>query len=122
MDADRARLEYTIARLKPRLLVLDPFVRLYRIDENVSGEVAPVLAYLRDLQRRHAVGLIVVHHARKGAANIRAGRALRGSSEFHAWDDSNLYPRRAQDDRLVPTAEHRAAPAMASVTLELAQC
>jgi RecA-family ATPase len=121
LDADRARLEETVARLKPRLLVLDPFVRLHRIDENVSGEVAPVLAYLRELQRRHAVGVIVVHHARKGAANVRAGQALRGSSEFHAWGDSNLYLRRDQDDRLVLTAEHRAASAMASVTLELAQ-
>jgi hypothetical protein len=28
LDADRARLEHTGARLNPRLLVLDPFVRL----------------------------------------------------------------------------------------------
>jgi RecA-family ATPase len=48
LDADRASLDETIARLKPRLLVLDPFVRLHRIDENVSGEVAPLLAYLRE--------------------------------------------------------------------------
>ena len=43
LDADRARLDETIARLKPRLLILDPFVRLHRIDENVSGNVAPLL-------------------------------------------------------------------------------
>jgi hypothetical protein len=53
LDADRGRLDETVARLQPRLLVLDPFVRLHRIDENASGEVAPLLAYLRDLQRRH---------------------------------------------------------------------
>ena len=94
LDADRASLDETIVTLKPRLLVLDPFVRLHRIDENVSGEVAPLLAYLRDLQRRHGVAVIVVHHARKGAGNMRAGQALRGSSEFHAWGDSNLYLRR----------------------------
>ncbi len=35
LEADRARLEETVARLKPRLLVLDPCVRLHRIDENV---------------------------------------------------------------------------------------
>ena len=93
LDADRARLEDAVARLKPRLLVLDPFVRLHRIDENVSGEVAPLLAYLRDLQRRHGLAVILVHHARKGAGNMRAGQALRGSSEFHAWGDSNLYLR-----------------------------
>jgi len=41
LDADRASLHETVARLKPRLLVLDPFVRLHQIDENISGEVAP---------------------------------------------------------------------------------
>lgn len=121
LDADRARLDETVARLKPLLLILDPFVRLHRIDENVSGEVAPVLAFLRELQRRHAVAVAVVHHARKGAGTIRAGQALRGSSEFHAWGDSNLYLRRDTDDRIVLTVEHRAAAATPGVTLELAQ-
>ena len=76
LAADRASLDETIAQLKPRLLILDPFVRLHRIDENVSGEVAPLLAFLRELQRRHGLAVIVVHHARKGAANMRAGQAL----------------------------------------------
>ena len=120
LDADRARLDETIARLKPRLLILDPFVRLHRIDENISGEVAPVLAFLRELQRRHAVAVAVVHHTRKGAGAIRAGQALRGSSESHAWSDSNLYLRRDSDDRIVLTVEHRAAAATPDVTLELA--
>jgi hypothetical protein len=121
LDADRARLDETVARLKPRLLILDPFVRLHRIDENASGEVAPLLAFLRDLQRRHAVSVAVVHHARKGAGTVRAGQALRGSSEFHAWGDSNLYLRRGNDDRIVLTVEHRAASAIPSVTLALTQ-
>jgi hypothetical protein len=121
LDADRASLDETILRLKPRLLVLDPFVRLHRIDENVSGEVAPLLAYLRELQRRHAIAVTLVHHARKGAGNMRAGQALRGSSEFHAWGDSNLYLRRDRDDRITLSVEHRAAAAMPALTLELAQ-
>jgi RecA-family ATPase len=121
LKADRARLDETVARLKPRMLVLDPFVRLHRIDENVSGDVAPLLAFLRDLQRRHAIAVAVVHHARKGAGAIRAGQALRGSSEFHAWGDSNLYLRRDGDDRIVLTVEHRAAAAMPDMTLELTQ-
>jgi hypothetical protein len=83
VEGDRARLDETLARLKLRLLVLDPFVRLHRIDVNVSGDVAPPLAFLRELPRRHAIA--VVHHAKKGAGVIRAGQALRGSSEFHAW-------------------------------------
>ncbi len=45
LETDRARLDETVATLKPRLLILDPFVRLHRIDENVSGDVAPLLAF-----------------------------------------------------------------------------
>jgi len=118
LAADRAALERTVAELAPRLLILDPFVRLHRIDENASGEVAPLLAYLRELQRQHALSVLVVHHARKSAAGMRAGQALRGSSEFHAWGDSNLYLRRAADT-LSLTIEHRAAASPPSLMLEL---
>jgi hypothetical protein len=122
MEADRRSLAETVARLKPRLLILDPFVRLHRIDENASGEVAPLLAFLRELQRRHGVAVLVVHHARKGASGVRAGQALRGSSEFHAWGDSNLYLRRDGDgDRLSLTVEHRAAPPLGPMAVALAQ-
>lgn len=117
-ERDRERLAETVAALGPRLLVLDPFVRLHRIDENVSGEVAPLLAYLRDLQRRHKLAVAVVHHARKGAAHARGGQALRGSSEFHAWGDSNLYLRRV-GETLTLAVEHRAAPSIAGVVLTL---
>lgn len=118
LPADRSALERTVAQWQPRLLILDPFVRLHRIDENASGEVAPLLAYLRELQRRYALSVLLVHHARKSAAAMRAGQALRGSSEFHAWGDSNLYLRRTHD-ALSLTIEHRAAPSPPSLALEL---
>ena len=119
LDADRRNLAETVARLQPRLLILDPFVRLHRIDENASGEVAPLLAYLRELQRRHGVAVLVVHHAKKGGNGVRAGQALRGSSEFHAWGDSNLYLRRDGDD-ISLAVEHRAAPSPKPFRIELA--
>ena len=120
LEVDRRNLAETVDRLRPRLLVLDPFVRLHRIDENASGEVAPLLAYLRELQRRYGVAVLVVHHARKGGACVRAGQALRGSSEFHAWGDSNLYLRR-DGEELTLTVEHRAAPSSRPLIIELAQ-
>jgi len=120
LEADRRSLAQTIAHFRPRLLILDPFVRLHRIDENASGEVAPLLAYLRELQRRYALAVLVVHHAKKGAGNIRAGQALRGSSEFHAWGDSNLYLRR-DGDTLTLSVEHRAAPALKPMKIELVE-
>ncbi len=118
LPADRAQLQATVAALRPILLVLDPFVRLHRIDENASSDVAPLLAYLRDLQRRLALAVVVVHHARKGGHALRAGQALRGSSEFHAWGDSNLYLRRLED-RLLLSIEHRAAPSQTDLPLAL---
>lgn len=57
---------------------------------------------------------------RARGAHVRAGQALRGSSEFHAWGDSNLYLRR-QAEELTLAVEHRAAPSIPPVTLELAQ-
>ena len=118
LPADRARLEQTVADLAPRLLVLDPFVRLHRIDENASSEVAPLLAYLRELQRRYSLAVLLVHHAKKSGGRLRAGQALRGSSEFHAWGDSNLYLRR-EGPKLTLTVEHRAAPSTPAIELEL---
>ncbi len=115
---DRSRLAETVASLSPRLLILDPFVRLHRVDENVSAEVAPLLGFLRDLQRAHHTAVIVVHHAKKGAGKVRDGQALRGSSEFHAWGDSNLYLRRRGDDLLL-AIEHRAAPSVDGLALSL---
>ena len=119
LPEDRAKLAQTVAALAPRLLLLDPFVRLHRIDENASAEVAPLLAFLRELQRSHRMAVAVVHHAKKGGGGLRAGQALRGSSEFHAWGDSNLYLRR-HGERLTLSVEHRAGPSSAELPLRLA--
>jgi RecA-family ATPase len=119
VERDRDALAATVGALRPKLLVLDPFVRLHRIDENLSGEVAPLLAYLRELQRRHHLAVVLVHHARKGGAKMRAGQALRGSSEFHAWGDSNLYLRR-HGEQLTLSVEHRAAASITALSLQLA--
>ena len=51
-DPHRTRLLETAKRLRPRLLLLDPLVRLHGIDENNAGEVAQLLAYFRLRQRR----------------------------------------------------------------------
>jgi hypothetical protein len=81
--------------------------------------VAELLAYFRLLQRQLDLSLILVHHTRKNAAGgTAAGQGLRGSSDIHAFGDSNLYLRRVHQ-RLVLSTEHRAAPASPPVHLEL---
>jgi AAA domain len=118
-DRDRTRLRETAKRLRPRLLLLDPLVRLHGVDENNAGEVAELLAYFRSLQRQLDLSVLLVHHTRKNAAGgAAAGQGLRGSGDIHAFGDSNLYLRRTRE-HLVLSSEHRAAPASASVYLEL---
>ena len=117
LPRDQQRLSETVRALAPRLLVLDPFVRLHRIDENNAGEVSALLAYLRALQREHDLAVCVVHHARKSGGGSN-GLALRGSGDFYAWVDSGLYVRRLRG-ALVLSVEHRAAPAPAPLSIEL---
>lgn len=118
-DPDRTRLLEATRQLRPRLLLLDPLVRLHGIDENNAGEVAGLLAYFRSLQRELALSVVLVHHTRKNAAGgVAAGQGLRGSSDIHAFGDSNLYLRRTKD-HLVLQSEHRAAPALPPIHLEL---
>lgn len=118
-DPHRGRLLETAKRLRPRLLLLDPLVRLHGIDENNAGEVAGLLAYFRSLQRQLDLAVVLVHHTRKNAAGgVAAGQGLRGSSDLHAFGDSNLYLRRTRE-RLVLSSEHRAAAASPPVYLEL---
>ena len=67
-DPHRTQLLETARRLRPRLLLLDPLVRLHGIDENHAGEVAELLAYFRSLQRELDLSVVLVHHTRKNAA------------------------------------------------------
>ena len=118
--SDRQRLADTIQKLQPILLVLDPLIRLHRIDENDATQVAALLSYLRELQRRFQMAILLVHHARKDSNRSRPGQALRGSSELHGWGDSNLYMRR-KGAQLTLSTEHRAAPSQDHIPLQLTQ-
>jgi len=116
---DQVRLRDAVAKYTPRLLVLDPFVRLHRIDENDAGQVSALLGYLRELQRAHDLAVLVVHHARKNGHAGQPGQSLRGSGDFFAWADSLLYVRRHRGQLLL-SVEHRSAPAPEPLGLELA--
>ncbi len=117
LEDDRRRLEEVVRRLRPRLLVLDPLVRLHRRDENRSDEVSELLSFLRELQRAHALAIMVVHHMRKGGTR-RGGQALRGSGDLHAWTDSALYLQAGRGVTVL-SVEHRAAPASDPIEVRL---
>jgi hypothetical protein len=102
------------------LLILDPLIRLHRVDENDATQIAALLSYLRQLQRQFQLAVMLVHHARKDSQSSRPGQALRGSSELHGWGDSNLYLRR-KGAQLTLSTEHRAAPSQDHIPLQLSQ-
>jgi len=116
---DRLALDQTVSDLQPRLLVLDPLVRLHHLDENSASEISGLLGFLREINRRHNLALALVHHMAKRSRK-NPGQALRGSSDLHAWTDSACYLVRRSDGHLRLTVEHRAAPAPDPLLLSLA--
>lgn len=118
LERDRQALEKTLEELQPKLLLLDPLVRMHRLDENSAADVSGLLGFLRHINRTHQLALVVVHHMAKRSRRD-LGQALRGSSDIHAWTDSACYLVRRNDQRLQLTVEHRSAPAPDPVLLRL---
>jgi len=118
LPADRLALEQMLQSLKPTLLLLDPLVRLHRLDENNAADISGLLGFLREINRRHRLAVVVVHHMAK-RSNRDLGQSLRGSSDLHAWLDSACYLVRRPDQRVRLTVEHRAAPAREPLLLRL---
>jgi hypothetical protein len=113
------RLRATIDKTKPRLLLLDPLIRLHRADENSAAEMSVILDGLRSLARDTTTAILLVHHTRK-APGPSAGAALRGSSDLHAFGDTNLYFRKLTHDGTVELRiEHRATSCPPPIQLRL---
>ena len=117
LRSDQERLAATIESFRPRLLLLDPLVRMHRLEENSASEISGLLSYLRDLQRTFDAAIVLVHHASK-RCRAQPGQALRGSSDLHAFGDSNAYIV-WHENHVVLTVEHRAAAPPDPITLRL---
>ena len=116
-EADRRGLEEALETVKPKLMLLDPLVRLHAGAENHAGHISKLLGYLRGLQRRFGVAIVLTHHvSKKGRAE--GGLGLRGSSDLHAWGDSNAYLHRNKG-KVILQLEHRSAPALDPLEVRL---
>lgn len=115
---DQKKLSATIERISPKLLLLDPLVRLHRLDENNAKDIAGLLGFLREIQRKTKCAVVLTHHASKRAC-VRPGQGLRGTSDLHAFGDSNLYLSRDYEDTLELISEHRSAKAPPPLSLKL---
>lgn len=113
------RLTATVERASPRLLVLDPLIRIHRADENSAAEMSVILDGLRNLARQTRTTVLLVHHSRKASA-ASGGAALRGSSDLWAFGDTNLYLRKLDGGEVLELrVEHRAASPPPPLRLEL---
>ena len=111
-DGDRRGLAAMLDRVRPKLVVLDPLVRLHGGDENYAGHIAELLGFLRSLQREFGCAILLTHHItkRRSSKGAQMGQALRGSGELHAWGDSNIYLTRTKEGLVRVELEHRSAP------------
>lgn len=116
-DDDKQRLFATVELIRPRLLLLDPLVRIHACDENDAGAVSAILATLRQLQRAYDVAIVLVHHTRKNGRGPQ-GYALRGSGDLYAWGDAYAYLTR-RDKALRLSLEHRSHPPSEPMALSL---
>jgi len=107
LQADERRQAMAVQRYRRQLLLLDPLVRLHRLDDDSASEISGLLGYWRPLRRWGNVAVVLVHHASK-RQRAQPGQGLRGSSDLHAFGDSNAWLAR-RGDRLLQTLQHRAA-------------
>jgi len=118
--ADRRKLERLIEARRPRLLVLDPLVRLHSGAESYVGHVAELFGYLRVLQRRFGLAVLVTHHLSKNRGKSgQPGAAMRGSGEIHAAYDHGASLEREKDGRVVLNLEHRAVASPEPIAFRL---
>lgn len=77
-------LEAVIVEHAPDVVMLDPLVELHSSEENENTALRLVVAHFRALAIKHNIGLVIVHHTRKGATageadDIRGGGAIVGA-------------------------------------------
>ena len=63
----------------------------------------------------------IVHSVEALANSATLPKNAQRRAKSNAWGDSNLYLRRHSDDRITLSVEHRAAPAIPAIGLELVQ-
>lgn len=114
-------------RLKPALIVLDPFYLMTPgVDENSAHQVTPVLRNLLKIKQHYGVGLQIIHHYKKqNTMNpIHGAARMSGTGVFHRWFESAVYVEKYDDEnpatvRLVPDHRGHAPQGAIRVTFDL---
>lgn len=91
----------TTKHYKPDLIILDPFRQVHGQNEDKASDMAPVLAFMRELERVCRVTVLLVCHERKGSTNGEGRRAdrTRGSNALEGWRDTAIYMDKPDKDK-----------------------
>lgn len=106
-------LRAVVAEFRPALLIMDPFVRMHQVSESDSTAIAKILGELRKIKNDFNCGVLLVHHSTKGS------KAIRGSTEFPAWGETNLFMYKDKADNIFLDIQHRAADSVNGVALKI---
>jgi len=118
------RIDDLCAKVQPKAIFFDTFIRVHGADENKSSDIRNVLKIFRKIQIDWECAVILLHHKSKPkdeAKEVKGGHLMRGSSDMYAWFDSAVYLR-SVDGKGFPTTvsvEHRDSSGMDEFTLEL---
>ena len=108
--ATQERIRRTIDHYKPDALLLDPFRQIHAQNEDKASDMAPLLGFLRELQRDYGTTVLLVCHERKGSVNDESGRRedrTRGSNALEGWRDTAIYLDRKKDKKTKVQVYHR---------------
>jgi len=106
-----------VAKHKPILVIVDPLLRLVRLqDSNDYAEVTQALEPLLALARERGAHVLAVHHLRKGE-RTDTGDTILGSTAFRAAVDTSLLLKRTDLYRIL-SSEQRYGPDLPESVLE----
>jgi hypothetical protein len=84
------RIEATIAALAVEILIVDPWAVYYAGRENSNDEAEAALDKLRDLQLRHGLTVVVLHHFGKANDSRDPEDLWRGASRLADWASTRV--------------------------------
>ncbi len=105
------QLSQTIKTEKPSLVIFDPLRPLHSLNEDKASDMAPLLDFLRSLQRNYGCAILLVCHDRKPSKEEgRRESMTRGSNVLEGWRDTAIYLDK-MEDKIRVTVYHRGAQA-----------
>lgn len=114
-EAWQSWLDETMSKGQYHLVILDPLMMMLgEIDEFRAQQMTThVFRPLKQLARKHDVGIIVVHHMKKADPRFpggRGGQKLLGSVAGHAWAEDSMYVKTMRGGDLYVEQESKSAP------------